>query len=307
MKRNSLIVVLCSLFCFIIAHSSFAAPAKQFTGKVLPGSGKGKDDFPPSTPIINQSNPFVLGPEDLITVSVWGNKELTTEMPVRPDGTISFPLIGDIMAQGLTPAQLKEKITDDLRNFVTDASVTVIVKQINSIKISIAGEVREPGTFQINRPVTLLHVFSIVKGFTEKADLRTSYLLRNGKKMNIDFHALVKNDDFTQNVWLKSNDIIFIHDNFGNRVNVMGEVVKPQVVTFQEGMTVMDAILVAEGLTDIAKANGTKVYRRNKRGNFDKDIEKINVELDKVIFDGDLSKNILLKPGDIIHVPRSFF
>ena len=306
MKRNSLIVVLCALFCFLVAHSSFAAPAKQFS-KSLSGSGKGQDDFPPSTPIINQSNPFVLGPEDLITVSVWGNKELTTEMPVRPDGTISFPLIGDIMAQGLTPAQLKEKITDDLRNFVTDASVTVIVKQINSIKISIAGEVREPGTFQINRPVTLLHVFSIVKGFTEKADLRTSYLLRNGKKMNIDFHALVKNDDFTQNVWLKSNDIIFIHDNFGNRVNVMGEVVKPQVVTFQEGMTVMDAILVAEGLTDIAKANGTKVYRRNKRGNFDKDIEKINVELDKVIFDGDLSKNILLKPGDIIHVPRSFF
>ncbi len=307
MKRNSLIVILCSLVCFFYVHSVFAAPAKQFSGKVLSGSGKGQDEFPPSTPIINQSNPFVLGPEDLIMVSVWGNKELTTEMPVRPDGTISFPLIGDIMAQGLTPAQLKEKITEDLRNYVTDASVTVIVKQINSIKISIAGEVKEPGTYQINRPVTLLHVFSIVKGFTEKADLKKSYLLRNGKKLNIDFHALVKADDFTQNVWLKSNDIIFIHDNFGNRVNVMGEVVKPQVVTFQEGMTVMDAILVAEGLTDIAKANGTKVYRRNKRGNFDKDIEKINVELDKVIFDGDLSKNILLKPGDIIHVPRSFF
>ena len=305
MKRNSLIVILCTLVCFLFVQTSFAAPVKSLSDKGA--SGSNKDDFPPSTPIINQSNPFVLGPEDLIVVSVWGNKELTTEMPVRPDGTISFPLIGDIMAQGLTPAQLKEKITDDLRNFVTDASVTVIVKQINSIKISIAGEVREPGTFQINRPVTLLHVFSIVKGFTEKADLKKSYLLRNGKKLAIDFHSLVKDDDFTQNVWLKSNDIIFIHDNFGNRVNVMGEVVKPQVVTFQEGMTVMDAILVAEGLTDIAKANGTKVYRRNKRGNFDKDIEKISVELDKVIFDGDLSKNILLKPGDIIHVPRSFF
>ena len=151
-----------------------------------------------------------------------------------------------------------------------------------------------------------MHLFSLVKGFTEKADLRKSYLLRNGQKLNINFYALVKEDDFSQNIWLKPNDLVFIHDNFGNRINIMGEVEKPQVVTYQEGMTVMDAVLLAEGLTDIAKANNTKVYRNNKTGS-GKSIEKINVQLDKVIFEGDLSKNILLKPGDIIHVPRSFF
>lgn len=300
------IFIICA--CLQMFHS---VGAEEFTG--LPGKVGGKEagmpeeKFSSAMPIINQSNPFILGPEDVVDISVWGNKELTTEMPVRPDGKISFPLIGDIKAQGLTPARLKNVIARELRKYITDASVTVIVKQVNSINISVAGEVKAPGTYKVNRPITLMHLFSIVKGFTEKADLRTSYILRDGQKLNVDFYALMKEDDLTQNLWLRPNDLVYIHDNFGNRVNVMGEVASPQVVTYQEGMTVMDAVLIAEGLTDIAKANGTKVYRRGPSGGSGKRIEKISVELDKVIFEGDLSKNIKLKPGDIIHVPRSFF
>ncbi len=305
MKMKALIIV-GFLVWLQMFNSVGAEPLNDFSGKLKMGGKSLEKGFSPSTPIINQNNPFVLGPEDELIISVWGNDELTTEMPVRPDGLISYPLIGDLKAQGLTPAQLKDAITTQLRKYITDASVTVVVKRINSINISVAGEVVEPGTYKVNRPITLMHLFSMVKGFTENADLRKSYLLRNGKKLNINVHALVKDDDFTQNIWLKPNDLVFIHNNFGLRINMMGEVKKPQVVTFQEGMTVMDAILMAEGLTDIAKANATKVYRRNKSRS-GKSIEKINVELDKVIFEGDLSKNIPLMPGDIIHVPRSFF
>jgi len=305
MKKITLII-LCFSVWLQMFHSVGAEPSNSFTSKLKLGTKSSEKGFLSSTPIINQNNPFVLGPEDLLTISVWGNDELTTEMPVRPDGYISYPLIGDVKALGLTPSQLKNEITQRLRKFITDASVTVVVQTINSINISVAGEVVEPGTYKVNRPITLMHLFSLVKGFTEKADLRRSYLLRNGAKLNINFYALVKEDDFTQNIWLKPNDLVFIHDNFNNRINIMGEVTRPQVVTYQEGMTVMDAILLAEGLTDIAKANDTKIYRKNKsRGG--KSTEKIKVQLDKVIFEGDLSKNIKLKPGDIIHVPRSFF
>ena len=256
----------------------------------------------------NPNNHFVLGPEDYIAISVWGNEELSAEMPVRPDGMISFPLIGDILAQGLSPSQLKDTITKKLRKYISDASVTVIVRTINSINISVAGQVREPGSYKINRPATLMHLFSMAKGFTEKADLRKSYVLRDGKKLDLNIYALVREDDFTQNIWLKPNDFVFIHDNFDSRINITGEVTRPQVITYQEGITVMDAVLMAEGLTDVAKANGTKVYRKLPKGSSSEHgIEKINVELDKVIFEGDLSKNILLRPGDIIHVPRSFF
>jgi polysaccharide export outer membrane protein len=258
-------------------------------------------------PSLMNETPFTLGPEDIIEISVWGNLDLKTEMPIRPDGMISFPLIGDLMAKGLTPPQLKEKITTRLRNYITDANVTVIVKAIHSIKISIAGEVVEPGTYEINRPITLLHAFSVVKGFTDKAGLLKSYVLRDGKKLNIDFYALVKEDDFGQNIWLQANDFIYIHDNIENRVNIMGEVLKPQVISFQEGMTVLDAVLMAEGLTGTAKPKLTKIYRKHDRTDDNSRIEKLQVELDKVIFDGDLSKNLRLKPGDIIHIPRSFF
>lgn len=250
---------------------------------------------------------FVLGPEDIIEISVWGNKELTSKMPVRPDGLISFPLIGDIMAKGLTPEELKNKIIKELKSFITDASVTVIVSEINSIKISIAGEVNEPGTYKINRPITLLHLFSKAKGFTEKVDLKSSYILRNGKKLNINIYKLIRENDFSQNIWLKHDDLIWIHDNFDSRINVMGEVESPQVVTFREGMTVLDAVLMAGGLTDIARSKATKLYRRSIKTKGEKVINIIKVKLDKVIFDGDLSENIRLKPGDIIHVPRGFF
>ena len=151
-----------------------------------------------------------------------------------------------------------------------------------------------------------MHMFSVVQGFTQQADLRKSYILRDGKKLNVDINALIKDDDFSQNIWLKPNDIIFIHDNFESRVNITGEVKAPQVITYQEGMTIMDAVLLSGGLTDIAKANATQIYRK-KGDRSEQNIEKINVELDKVIFDGDLSKNTVLQPGDIIFVPRSFF
>ncbi len=288
------------------------SPSKNKTSlKKTKARAKSKAQKPKGLRVIPSSlmekKAFVFGPEDELDISVWENPDLKSSMPVRPDGFISFPLIGDVMAQGLTPAQLKQKITGRLKKFITDPIVTVVVKKINSIKISIAGEVNEPDSYQVNRPITLLHLFALAKGFTEKVDLKRSYLLRNGKKLDIDFFALVKQDDFSQNIWLQSGDLVFIHDNFDGRINIMGEIKLPQVVSFQEGMTVLDAILMANGLTDIAKPEGTKVYRKNRAVGGNSEIQIIPVEMGRVIFEGDLSKNIRLQPGDIIHVPRSFF
>jgi polysaccharide biosynthesis/export protein len=299
-------------------------PAKNTRTPLKPASSKNKTSVKKTKPrtkskarkskgtrvipsSVTQKKAYVFGPEDDLDISVWENPDLKSRMPVRPDGFISFPLIGDVLAQGLTPAQLKEKIAGRLKKFITDPIVTVVVKKINSIKISVAGEVNEPDSYQVNRPITLLHLFALAQGFTEKADLKRSYLLRNGKKLGIDFFALVKQDDFSQNIWLQSGDLIFIHDNFDGRINIMGEIKLPQVVSFQEGMTVLDAILMANGLTDIAKPEGTKVYRKNRSPDGSSKIQIIPVEMGRVIFEGDLSKNIRLQPGDIIHVPRSFF
>lgn len=279
-------------------------PSKSFKPGKAPSAKKA---YQRVSPALGEKNHFVFGPEDELQISVWENPDLKSEMPVRPDGFISFPLIGDVKALGLTPAELKEQVTSRLKKFVTDPIVTVIVEEINSIKISVAGEVNEPDSYKVNRPITLLHLFSLAKGFTEKADLKRSYLLRDGKKLDIDFFALVKQDDFSQNIWLQSDDLVFVHDNFESRINIMGEIKLPQVIGFQDGMTVLDAILMANGLTDIAKPEGTKVYRKAKGQGGDSRIQIIPVKMGRVIFKGDLSENIRLQPGDIIHVPRSFF
>ncbi len=259
----------------------------------------------------SRSNPsgFRLGPRDLIEISVWGNENLIAEMPIRPDGLVSFPLIGDIKAAGLTPNELREKIAVKLERFINGPNVSVVVKEINSdmVRISMGGEVNEPGSYEVHTPATLLHAISTAKGYTIEADLKKAYLLRRGKKVRIDFFALIEGSDLTQNVFLQNNDLIYFPPNFENRVNIIGEVNKPQVIKFQEGMTVLDAVLMAEGLTETAKPTASKIYRKITLGSGQKTISNLKVELDKVIFEGDLSKNISLKPGDIILIPRSFF
>lgn len=252
---------------------------------------------------------FTLGPRDLIEISVLGNDNLTTEMPVRPDGLISFPLIGDIQAGGLTPNELREKIAVKIKDFINDPNVSVILKEINSdtIRVSVGGEVNEPDSYEIHKPATLLHAISMAKGFTEMGDLKNSYLLRRGKKVRVDFFALIEDTDLSQNVVLQNNDLIYFPSSFVNRINIIGEVKKPQVIRFQEGMTVLDAVLLADGLTETAKPAATKIYRQIILGPGEKVIKKLKVELGKVIYDGDLSKNVQLKPGDIILIPRSIF
>ena len=140
-------------FCLImmICWLAWLGPAQAVWS--VPVGGLGAD---PKKESQGQKNlDFTLGPEDIIEISVWGNKEFAGALPVRPDGFISIPLIGDVKVAGLTPAQLKKLVTEKLRKFITDASVTIFVKEINSINISIAGEVNLPGTYKVNRPITL--------------------------------------------------------------------------------------------------------------------------------------------------------
>lgn len=252
---------------------------------------------------------FVLGPRDLIEISVWESDNMKTEMPIRPDGLISFPLIGDIKAGGLTTEELRKAITIRLKDYFIDATVSVILKEINSdtIRVSIGGEVNGPGSYKVHKPATILHAISIGKGVTENVNLRKSYLLRQGKRVGVDFFALIEGNDLSQNVYLKNNDLIYFPNNFENRINIMGEVQKPQIILFREGMTILDAVLLAGGLTEIAKPAATKVYRKISQNTGNETVKKYQVALDKVIVEGDLTKNMLLNPGDIILVPRSFF
>lgn len=183
-----------------------------------------------------------------------------------------------------------------------DPNVTVIVTGINSFKVFVKGEVGAPGAVVLRGKVTLLELLTMVGGVKETADLKRAYLMRDGRKLPADFYKLLREDDLEQNVQLQANDSIVVPDNYQSRITVIGEVLSPQTLPYWEGMTVLDAVLQAGGLSPFAKGNKIVVVRENGQGK-----EKIVVKLKDVIEDGEIEKNIPIKPGDVVIVPKGWF
>lgn len=124
------------------------------------------------------ANEFLLGPEDVVEVTVWRNQDLSRAITVRPDGMISLPLIGDVQASGLTAAQVGEKISKRLTEYKENPSVSVSVKEINSYYIYVVGEVTRPGKFALKSYATVLQGISLAGGFTQYASKNRMAVLR---------------------------------------------------------------------------------------------------------------------------------
>jgi len=112
---------------------------------------------------------FRLGPDDIIEVSVFGEKDLSTTVPVRPDGKISINLIGEMVASGKTATELQKEIAERYKRFIAEPAVTVVVKEINSPKVSVLGEVKNPGIYKIKDRATVLDAIAMAGGLTEYA------------------------------------------------------------------------------------------------------------------------------------------
>lgn len=138
----------------------------------------------------NTDPPYVIGPQDVLDINVWEEPSVSRTVPVRPDGKISLPLLNDVQAAGLTPDQLGKDITQDLRKYIDNPQVTVIVTAINSQRISILGEVGHSGTFQMIPNMTILQALSDAGGFTAFAKIADIYVLRmvNGREETIPFN-----------------------------------------------------------------------------------------------------------------------
>ena len=167
----------------------------------------------PSGPATADPN-YVIGPQDIVDVSVWKEPDLSRSVPVRPDGKISLPLLNDVQASGLTPGQLGAKITSDLAKYMTNPQVTVIVSQINSQRIYILGEVARAGSFTLLPNMTVLQALSDAGGLTTFANSKKIYVLRqeNGKQQKIPFNYkdVISGKETSQNVELKSGDTIIV-------------------------------------------------------------------------------------------------
>ena len=157
---------------------------------------------------------YVIGPEDVIDINVWKEPDMTRNVPVRPDGKISLPLINDVQAAGSTPQQLASTVTEKLRKFLTEPQVTVIVTQINSQRVFVVGEVLRAGAFPLIPGMTVLQALSSAGGFTTFADVKKIHVMRlvSGKHIELPFNyrEVLKGDNPDQNIKLEPGDTVVV-------------------------------------------------------------------------------------------------
>ncbi len=156
---------------------------------------------------------YVIGPDDTLHIDVWKESDLTSTLPVRPDGMISLPLLNDVQAAGLTPMQLAASITEKLKKYLADPRVTVVVTQMNSQRIFATGEVLHPGALSLLPNMNVLQALSSA-GFTQFANTKGIYILRseNGKqtKIPVNYRQLLKGEGINQSILLKPGDTIVV-------------------------------------------------------------------------------------------------
>lgn len=158
---------------------------------------------------------FVIGDGDVLAISVWKEPDVSRSIPVRSDGKISLPLVGEVQAAGRTPLKLEQDIAAKLKNYISDPEVTVIVQQINSQKFNILGQVSRPGSYPLTNSMTVLDAIALAGGFRDFAKRKSIYVLRqnaDGTQTRIPFNykEVIKGQNPAQNVRLQPRDTIVI-------------------------------------------------------------------------------------------------
>ena len=157
---------------------------------------------------------YKIGPEDVLSISVWKNEPMSRVLPVRPDGMISLPLIDDVMAAGLTPAELRNVLAQKLAEYVPSPAVTVIVNDVKSFKVSVIGEVVRPARYELKSRTSVLDVLALAGGFNQFAARNRVVVLRQegDKKVRIPFNynRVTAGASDEENLYLRPGDIVLV-------------------------------------------------------------------------------------------------
>lgn len=164
---------------------------------------------------VSHDRTFVIGDDDVLAINVWKEPEISRSLPVRSDGKISLPLVGEVQASGRTPLTLEQDIADRLKNYIAEPEVTVIVQQINSQRINVLGQVNHPGSYALTNSATILDAIALAGGFRDFAKQKAIYVLRqnpDGSQSRIPFNykEVAHGQNTGQNIKLQSRDTIVV-------------------------------------------------------------------------------------------------
>jgi polysaccharide export outer membrane protein len=166
------------------------------------------------TEVATDNDQYVIGSEDVLYIHVWKEDALTRTIPVRMDGKISLPLIQEIKAAGLTPLELKEVLTRKLKEFIENPIVSVTVMEVNSYKVYVTGQVKNPGVYRLRSDTTVFQIIPLAGGFTEWANQKKILIVRKEdgreKRITVNYKKIMGGRDSGLNVILKAGDTIVV-------------------------------------------------------------------------------------------------
>ncbi len=263
---------------------------------------------------------YHVGAGDVLDIKIFEDPDASGTFEVSPDGFINFPYIGRIKVEGKTTSQIENLLEQKLKEgkIYVNPHVSVSVAKYRSKKVVVLGEVEKPGVYSINRELTILDVLSMCGGLTDRAGDRlillrggsaaTSVTSASGKFVRgigagqevrvVSLVDLLQKGNLKENYRVKNGDIIFVPE--AGKVYLFGEVKKPGVYKFHEGMTLLQAVVKAGGFTVRAAPSRVRIIRMS--GGKEKVIE---VNMKKIIDNEE--KDVKLKNGDVVVIPESYF
>lgn len=253
-------------------------------------------------PVIAHAGDYTIVPGDKLAIIVVGEQDLSNPGTlVRPDGKITLPRIGDIHASGLTPTQLSEELTNKFKILVHKPEVNIFVLEGKNDKVYVIGSGVKAGVYELANFKNLLQILASIEDLS-LADLDQATLVRGNTVLVKGFRPLFLDGDVSGNQDLKPEDVIILPVLKDRFVYVSGAVNKPGTFPFHEGMTVLDALMAAEGFNKFASKNATKIVR-----NTEGQEEVIPVKGKLLMEKGDSRQNVLLRRGDMVIVEEGFF
>lgn len=207
-----------TMFAVCILISGWLAAQTDATknpGSTSPAPQASADPGTGTTAVRPHDNTYVIGDDDVLSINVWKEAEVSRTVPVRSDGKISLPLAGEVQASGQTPLQLEKVLAAKLQSFISEPEVTVIVTEIKSQKFNILGQVNKAGTFPLTNSLTVLDAIALAGGFRDFAKQKSIYILRqnpDGSEVRLPFNYkdVIKGKNSAQNIKLQPRDTIVV-------------------------------------------------------------------------------------------------
>lgn len=211
-NRRPALIRCTQVVCLVVLGLCATASAQDKPAETQQPTDAGVPDQRLSTnfPGVVDPNLYKIGTEDVISVRVWREPELTMQQTVRPDGKITMPLIGDVNANDVTPKELTAVITEKLKEFINNPNVMVTVEQVRSKKYTITGEVNRPGSYPLLTATTVLDALTNSGGFRDFANKKKISILRGGERLRFNYNEVIEGKNMEQNIILANGDLIVV-------------------------------------------------------------------------------------------------